>query len=406
MSLQVITDWSSNHPAVMSYLIMLGVIIGSYLALLITRKIVMHPLRAVVKRSSTQLDDILFEKRVFWRLAYIVPLLILYGFAYLIPPAETFLHRLFSAIIVWIITITFGALLNAVNEVYRNTVFAKRLDIKSYLQIAKLLLYIFGGLVIISILIGRSPWLMLSGIGAMTAVLLLIFRDTILSFVASLQISSNDLVRVGDWIEAPTFGADGDVLDIALHTVKVQNWDMTITVIPTYKLLDSSFKNWRGMSMSGGRRIKRAVYLDVSTIRLCDEEMCQRFEAYELIADYVRKKRAETAQYNQEHQVNADRLINGRRLTNVGTFRAYVEAYLRHHPQIHQDMTLLVRQLDSGPNGLPIEIYAFTSDTRWASYESIQADIFDHILAIVPEFELRVFQQPTGRDFGRLTQAA
>ncbi|MFC1484781.1 mechanosensitive ion channel family protein, partial [Candidatus Neomarinimicrobiota bacterium] len=201
-------------------------------------------------------------------------------------------------------------------------------------------------------------------------------------------------------------GADGDVLDIALHTVKVQNWDMTITVIPTYKLLDSSFKNWRGMSMSGGRRIKRAVYLDVSTIRLCDEEMCQRFEAYELIADYVRKKRAETAQYNQEHQVNADRLINGRRLTNVGTFRAYVEAYLRHHPQIHQDMTLLVRQLDSGPNGLPIEIYAFTSDTRWASYESIQADIFDHILAIVPEFELRVFQQPTGRDFGRLTQAA
>jgi miniconductance mechanosensitive channel len=252
MSLQVITDWISNNPTITNYLVLLGVIIGSYVALMISRNIVMHPLRAVVKRSSTQLDDVLFEKGVFRRLVYIVPVLILYSFAYLLPQAETFLHRLFSAIVVWIITITIGALLNAVNEVYKSTVFAKRLDIKSYLQIAKLLIYIFGGIVIVSILIGRSPWLMLSGIGAMTAVLLLIFRDTILSFVASLQISSNDLVRVGDWIEAPAFGADGDVMDIALHTVKVQNWDMTITVIPTYKLLDSSFKNWRGMSMSGG----------------------------------------------------------------------------------------------------------------------------------------------------------
>jgi miniconductance mechanosensitive channel len=406
MSLQVITDWISSNPTITNYLALLGVVLGSYVALMIARSIVMHPLRAVVQRSSTQLDDVLYEKGVFRRFVYIVPVLILSSFAYLLPQVETFLHRLFSATIVWIITITLGALLNAINEVYRNTVFAKRLDIKSYLQIAKLLLYIFGGLVIISILIGRSPWLMLSGIGAMTAVLLLIFRDTILSFVASLQISSNDLVRVGDWIEAPAFGADGDVMDIALHTVKVQNWDMTITVIPTYKLLDSSFKNWRGMSISGGRRIKRAVYLDVSSIRLCDEKMCQRFESYELIADYVRKKRAETTQYNQEHAVNTDRLINGRRLTNVGTFRAYIEAYLRHHPQIHQDMTLLVRQLDSGPNGLPIEVYAFTSDTRWANYEAIQADIFDHILAVVPEFELSVFQQPTGRDFSRLSQPA
>lgn len=404
MSLQAITDWISNNPTIVSYLALLGILLGSYVAFIMARYIVMHPLRVVVQRSSTQLDDMLYDKGVFRRIVYIVPVLILYSFAYLVPPVDTFLYRFLSAIVVWIITITLGALLNAVNEVYKNTVFARRLDIKSYLQVAKLILYIFGGIVIVAILIGRSPWFMLSGIGAMTAVLLLIFRDTLLSFVASLQISSNDLVRIGDWIEAPTFGADGDVLDIALHTVKVQNWDKTITVIPTYKLLDSSFKNWRGMSMSGGRRIKRAVYLDVSTIRLCDEEMCQRFESYALITEYVRNKKEETARYNEEHGVDTERLINGRRLTNIGTFRAYVEAYLKNHPRIHQGMTLLVRQLAPGSFGLPIEIYAFTRDTEWAAYEAIQADIFDHILAVVPEFDLRVFQEPTGKDFGRLSQ--
>ena len=404
MSLQAITDWISNNPTIVSYLALLGILLGSYVAFIMARYIVMHPLRVVVQRSSTQLDDMLYDKGVFRRIVYIVPVLILYSFAYLVPPVDTFLYRFLSAIVVWIITITLGALLNAVNEVYKNTVFARRLDIKSYLQVAKLILYIFGGIVIVAILIGRSPWFMLSGIGAMTAVLLLIFRDTLLSFVASLQISSNDLVRIGDWIEAPTFGADGDVLDIALHTVKVQNWDKTITVIPTYKLLDSSFKNWRGMSMSGGRRIKRAVYLDVSTIRLCDEEMCQCFESYALITEYVRNKKEETARYNEEHGVDTERLINGRRLTNIGTFRAYVEAYLKNHPRIHQGMTLLVRQLAPGSFGLPIEIYAFTRDTEWAAYEAIQADIFDHILAVVPEFDLRVFQEPTGKDFGRLSQ--
>ena len=210
---------------------------------------------------------------------------------------------------------------------------------------------------------------------------------------------------MGDWIEAPAFGADGDVVDIALHTVKIQNWDKTITIIPTYKLLDSSFKNWRGMSRSGGRRIKRAVYIDVSTIRLCDDELLRCFEDFQLISVYVRQKREETARFNREHQVNTSRLINGRRLTNVGTFRAYVEAYLRDRPDIHPEMTLMVRQLDPGPKGLPIEIYAFTNDTRWESYEAIQADIFDHILAVVPQFDLRVFQEPTGKDFEKLARS-
>jgi len=403
MPLDAVADWFSAHPTIFQYLSVLGVIIFSYLTFVLTRRFILRPLRAIIKRSTTRLDDILLQEGVFRRLLYIVPALILYNFSYLVPQAETFLQRLFAAVIALILLLSLGAFLSAVSEIYKSTVFARRLDIKSYIQVAKLLVYIFGTIVIISILSGRSPWLMLSGIGAMTAVLLLIFKDTILSFVASIQISSTDLVRVGDWIEVPAFGADGDVMDIALHTVRVQNWDKTITVIPTYKLLDSSFKNWRGMSRSGGRRIKRAIYIDVSTIRLCDEELLRRFENFQLLTEYIREKREEVTRYNQEHQVDTSQLINGRRLTNVGTFRAYVEAYLRDHPQIHQGMTLIIRQLDPGPNGLPIEIYAFTNDIRWESYEAIQADIFDHILAVVPEFDLRIFQEPTGKDFEKLS---
>ncbi|MBA7610925.1 MAG: mechanosensitive ion channel [Calditrichaeota bacterium] len=403
MPLDAVADWLSAHPTIFQYLSVFGVIVFSYLAFVLTRKFILRPLRAIIKRSTTRLDDILLQEGVFRRLLYIVPALILYNFSYLVPQIETFLQRLFAAVIALILLLTLGAFLSAVSEIYKSTVFARRLDIKSYIQVAKLLVYIFGTIVIISILSGRSPWLMLSGIGAMTAVLLLIFKDTILSFVASIQINSTDLVRVGDWIEVPAFGADGDVMDIALHTVRVQNWDKTITVIPTYKLLDSSFKNWRGMSRSGGRRIKRAIYIDVSTIRLCDEELLGRFEKFQLLTTYIREKREEVARYNQEHQVDTSQLINGRRLTNVGTFRAYVEAYLRSHPLIHQGMTLMVRQLDVGPTGLPIQIYAFTNDVRWENYEAIQADIFDHILAVVPEFDLRVFQEPTGRDFEKLS---
>jgi len=402
MPLDAVADWFSAHPTIIRYLSVFGVIVLSYLVFILTRKLILNPLRTIIRKSATKLDDILLQEGVFRRLLYIVPVLILYNFSYLVPQLEHLLQRLFSAIIVLILLLTLGAFLSAVSEIYKSAAFARRMDIKSYIQVAKLLVYIFGTIIIISILIGRSPWLMLSGIGAMTAVLLLIFRDTILSFVASIQMSSSDLVRVGDWIEVPAFGADGDVIDIALHTVRVQNWDKTITVIPTYKLLDSSFKNWRGMSRSGGRRIKRAIHIDVSTIRLCDEELLQRFEKFQLLAKYIRDKREEIARYNQEHQVDTGQLINGRRLTNVGTFRAYVEAYLRSHPRIHQDMTLIVRQLQPGPSGLPIEIYAFTNDIRWESYEAIQADIFDHILAVVPQFDLRVFQEPTGKDFEKL----
>ena len=292
-----------------------------------------------------------------------------------------------------------GAGINAFQDAISDYNARSDVPIKSYAQIAKILGYIVGALMTVAVLTGKSPWVLLSGIGALMAVIILVFRDTILSLVASFTIASNRLVKVGDWIEAPTFGADGDVVDIALHTVKVQNWDKTITTIPTYKLVETSFKNWRGMQDSGGRRIKRAIHLDMNTVNFCDADMLARFEKFELIADYVNQRRHEVEADNTRQQTDLSELVNGRRLTNLGTFRAYVAAYLRSHPKIHADMTFLVRQLAPTPRGLPLEIYVFTTTTVWADYEGIQSDIFDHLLAVVPQFDLRVFQEPTGGDW-------
>jgi len=260
-----------------------------------------------------------------------------------------------------------------------------------------------GGLLFIAALLDRSPVLLLSGFGAMTAVLLLVFKDTLLSLVASVQLTAQDMVRVGDWIEVPQFGADGDVVDVELHTIKVQNWDKTITTIPTHRLISDSFKNWRGMSVSGGRRIKRALYLDASSIQFMSDEDVERCKRFLLLDGYIAGKEDELDNYNQElaGKTAAERnaAVNMRRLTNVGTFRAYALRYLEQHPQIHKGMTLIVRQLPPGPQGLPIELYCFTTTTAWDEYEDIQADIFDHLLAIVPEFNLRLFQQPAGTEF-------
>jgi miniconductance mechanosensitive channel len=243
---------------------------------------------------------------------------------------------------------------------------------------------------------------LLSGIGAMTAVILLIFKDTILSFVAGIQITGYDLIHVGDWIEMPEYGADGDVIDIALHTVKVQNWDKTITVIPTHKLTENSFKNWRGMQQAGGRRIKRALYIDQNSVSACNDEMIERFSKINLIADYVQKKKEELEKHNRENKIDSSVKVNRRQMTNIGTFRAYAQAYLEKHSKINHSLTTMVRQLPPGPNGLPMEVYAFTNTTEWLAYESIQGDIFDHLLSVVPEFDLHIFQNPAGMDFRKL----
>jgi miniconductance mechanosensitive channel len=264
--------------------------------------------------------------------------------------------------------------------------------------VAKIFIFFVGAILMISTLINQNPLILLGGLGALSAVLLLVFQNSILGLVAGIQLSANDMVRVGDWIEMPKHNADGDVIEITLTTVKVQNWDKTITMIPSAAFISESFKNWRGMQESGGRRIKRSIFIDVSSIQFCTEEMIERFKKIQYLKDYIEAKEKEIEAYNQEHNVDPSSKVNGRRLTNIGTFRMYIQKYLENHPRIHKDMTTMVRQLAPGEYGLPLEIYAFTNDVRWAVYESIQSDIFDHIFAAAPEFGLRVFQNPTGHD--------
>lgn len=362
-------------------------------------------IRRVVRRTGTHWDDALVRNEVFLRLAHFAPALVaFYGVEFvggLDPTLELLVKRVSVAVMVVVAALSVGAFLSAANDIYSMSAENRHRPIKGYLQVLKILLYVLAALSIVSILLDKSPWIFVSGIGAMSAVLLLIFKDTILSLVASIQLTNNDMVHVGDWIEMPKYGADGDVIDVALHTVKVQNWDKTITTVPTHALIADSFKNWRGMSASGGRRIKRSLFVDLSTVRFLTPEEVERFGSWALLRDYIGSKTREIEAYNAEPGRNARISADIRRLTNLGTLRAYIQAYLRAHPKIHEGMTLLVRQLQPGPEGLPIEIYCFTNDTNWNTYEGIQADLFDHLLAIVHEFGLRVFQNPAGSDLAR-----
>ena len=382
----------------------LGVIILAFLSNYIAKRFLLAGVRYLVKKSRTKWDDALLEHKVFTRLSHLAPALVIYFSAYLFPSIQEPLQRFSVVYMILAGLFVFNAFLSAVVDIYRTFDVSRQRLIKSYVQIAKIVVSIFVGIIAISLVMGQKPWLLLSGFGAMTAILLLVFKDSILGLVASVQLSSNDMVRIGDWIEMPKYGADGDVIDVTLHTVKVQNWDKTITTIPAYSLISDSFKNWRGMAESGGRRIKRAIYIDMASIKFCTKEMLDRFEKFQLISEYIKSKRKEIAQYNKEHNIDTSQLINGRNLTNVGTFRAYVAAYLHNHPKIHQGLTFLIRHLSPGENGLPIEIYVFSNDQVWANYEAIQADIFDHILAVVPMFDLRLFQHPTGSDFQALAK--
>lgn len=305
-----------------------------------------------------------------------------------------------------IVTITvFNALLDAIDAIYRTYEVSKMRPIRGYIQVAKIILYIIGAIVVISNLMGQNPLILLSGLGALSAVLMLVFKDSILGLVAGIQLSSNDMVRVGDWIEMPKYNADGNVIDITLNTVKVMNFDKTITMIPSYALISDSFKNWRGMEASGGRRIKRSVCIDTSSICFCTKEMIEEFQKVHYLSNYVLTRLDEINAYNTEHHINRESKVNGRQLTNIGVFREYVQEYLRNHPKIHKDMTLIVRQLAPGDSGLPLEIYAFSNETTWGVYESVQSDIFDHIFAIIPLFGLRVFQNPTGQDIVNLKES-
>ena len=308
-------------------------------------------------------------------------------------------RRLSLAWVVVALTRAAGGLLNALNDIYvESYAEAGNRPIKGYLQVVSLFLHVAAGIMVVSVLASLNPLVFLGGLGALTAVLMLVFKDTILSLVASVQIMSNDMIRIGDWVEMPQANADGDVIDIALHTVKIQNWDKTISAVPTHKFISESFKNWRGMSESGGRRISRAIHLDMNSIHFLSGEEITELSRLEFLHDYLNAKRKELEVANQRDVPGEDVVPDQRRLTNVGTFRAYVLHYLGGHPKIHQEMTLLVRQRPPGPQGLPLEIYCFSNDTVWANYEALQADIFDHLIASLPEFGLRIFQEPTGGD--------
>jgi len=401
--LSQVVEWLGQHQLTAQLLAILLVALLAYVADKVTKRILLTAVGRIVRGTTASWDDTLLQYRVFDRLAHLAPALAVYYGIQLVPalPPEfvELVQHFTLAVMVLFAALTGGALLSATNHIYSASAIAAGRPIKGYIQVAKIVLYLVAGVLAISAFTGQNPLYMLSGIGAMTAVLLIVFRDTILSFVASLQIASYDMMRVGDWIEVPQYGADGDVVDIGLHTIKVQNWDKTISAIPTHKFLSDSFKNWRSMPESGGRRIKRAIYIDMNSIRFLDDEDVERFSKFVLLRDYLHIKTKELADYNARLVTDPSLVANARRLTNIGTFRAYVVQYLRQHPKINHDMTLMVRQLDPTPNGVPLQIYAFSSDVNWVPYEGIQSDIFDHLMAIVPEFGLRLYQNPSGRDF-------
>ncbi len=360
-------------------------------------------LHNLARKTGTQWDDQLVKAGVFGRIAHIAPAFVVYYGMSLFPelpaPLTDGIRRISIAVMVLVGGLAIVSVLRAAEAIYDSYPEYRQRPIKGYIQVVSIVVYLLAGLLILGTLMNRSPWIFVSGIGAMTAVLLLVFRDTILSLVASIQIASNDMIRVGDWIEMPEAGADGDVMEVALHTVKVRNWDKTITTIPTHRLISDSFKNWRGMTESGGRRIKRPVLIDLQSVRFLSEEEIARLGEWSLLSEYIAGKRGELSEANSSSEVDPDLPADLRRLTNLGTFRAWILATLRTHPLIHQSgHTLLVRQLAAGAQGVPIEIYCFTKDTAWVSYEDIQGDLFDRVLAMVPEFGLRVFQEPTGSD--------
>ena len=385
------------YPWAYTVVVACALVLLAWLANWITKRVLLRGLRRLLATLPLGQGDHQVRLRVIPRLANVVPAVVLAAGVAFVPdlPAllVTVVRNVCFAFIILTVALAVAAALDLANEVYQRRPDAADKPIKGYLQLLKIVVFVVAAVLMVAALIDRSPVILLSGLGAMMAVLILVFQDTLLSLVASVTLSSNDMVRVGDWIEMPQQNADGDVIDIALHTVKVQNWDKTITTIPTKKLISDSFKNWRGMSEAGGRRIKRSLYLDQHSVRFLGEEECDHMQSFALLDDYMDRTQKELVAWNADLAARGLAPVNARRVTNLGTFRAYVDRYLRKHPGIHQDMTLLVRQLQPESTGLPLEIYCFTNDIRWAEYERIQADIFDHLLAILPEFDLRVFQQ-------------
>lgn len=374
----------------------------------ILRKVLVNVLIKVANRSSIKFDDFLVQNKVLYYLSNVIPLILFINFIPVIfsgyPDWIEVVRRIVDIMLVvgWVYVIR--GVFRSVRDSMRLKKGFEDKPLDSYLQVANIFLFFIGGILIFSLLSGKSPWAFIGAFGALSAILMLVFKDTILGFVASIQVSSNDMVRVGDWIEMPKYGADGDVVEINLNTVKVQNWDRTITTIPTYYLITDSFKNWRGMQDSGGRRIKRSLSIKMSSIRFLDEKEIENLSKIQLLAPYIEERQLEIKKYNEETKADRSMPVNGRNMTNAGLFRQYINRMAKNHPTIRQDMTLLVRQLQPTEHGMPLELYMFVADTRWAMYENVMSDIFDHLLAAIKYFDLEIFEAPASDDIRKLRQ--
>lgn len=390
--------------AITLFLLALGMGIIAWIIFAIARPLILRIAKRMVASSSNKIDDFLFGHGVFKWLTHLLPAILIYSISPGLFSSVPILARLLSiASSLYLLLAAYfviDSILNAIYQYCNQTKLARKLNLGTFVQVVKLLMALVAFVLGIAIIIGKSPVVLLGGIGVFASVLMLVFKDVILGFVAGVQLSSNRMLSKGDWLEMPSHNADGNVEEIGLTTVKVRNWDNTVTTIPTYALISQSFKNWRGMQESAGRRIKRSLRVDTNTIQLCTPEMLDRYSEIEHITEYIQKKKEEVNDWNARLGESPHKSrVNGRRLTNIGTFRAYIDAYLRNHPGINQKLTIIVRQLAPDGMGLPIEVYCFSKNKEWAVYEDVQSNIFDHLLAVAPEFDLRVFQQPTGLDF-------
>jgi len=384
------------------------VFILAWISFYIAKRIIIHIVHLFVKKSKNKWDDVLAEKNVFNRLAYLAPAILIHLLTPLVIPKYEFAITVIDIItkiyMIFTVLVVINSFLNALSHIYQNYEISKSKPIKGYIQAVKVVLFIIGGILIVASLLNKSPNALFVGLGTLSAVLMIVFKDPLLGFVGGIQLSTNNMIRIGDWIAMHKFGADGNVIDISLTSVKVQNWDKTITTIPTYALITDYFQNWRGMEESGGRRIKRSINIDMDSVKFCTPEMLSKFYKFQYLSKYVENKEKEIEKFNKQNNIDNEYLINGRRQTNLGVLRAYLKEYLHKNSNINNSMTFLVRQLQPTELGIPIEIYVFSKIQAWADYEDVQSDIFDHVLAIIPEFELRVFQNPTGKDFQKVFQ--
>ncbi len=405
----MLTDLAAIHPLLPMIAGLLILLVTAIFAAFITKRLWLRLIRLLVTRTHTTWDDALVQQNVFGKLSQIVPALLISKGILFVPDVsegmDAVIQNVANAWIVLIIIMAASSTLAAIKTIYETTPGARERPIKGFIQLGQVAVWVVGAILIVSVLIDQSPAIMLGGLGALTAVSMLVFQDTLLSLVASIQLTSQQIIRVGDWLEMPDYGADGDVIDVALYNVTIQNWDKTITTIPTNKLVSGAFKNWRGMAESGGRRIKRSINLDLNSVRSLTDVEVKKYSDFALLKDYIASKQKDLQAYNTALDAPGEGGVNLRRLTNIGTFRAYLYNYLKNHPKINTDMTLIVRQLQSGSEGVPVEVYCFSNDTNWFNYEGIQSDIFDHLFAMVPEFGLKIYQSPAGADIQRLTGA-